>query len=151
MFTVEELHGKIDEYQQRKISLEAFDHWFEDNSIAAYADPELADIYAAVDGALAEYYFDHIGEDNFREELAKAVRPFVQSPREALAFEAPKFAGLKHNCEASIKPRSYGSSPALATFAVAALIAAAVVLDYPNEKAGSSGVPIVSAPPLPQV
>ena len=73
MFTIEELLKSADEYQRECMSLEAFERWFEDHTAIEFADEESDRIRAAVDAALAEYHFDHIGEKAFRLELANVL------------------------------------------------------------------------------
>jgi hypothetical protein len=77
MLTADELLRKAEDYRQMRISLEEFEDWFEDNSAEAYEDSDLKELWAAVDGALAEYHYDYIGEAAFREELEAAVHPFA--------------------------------------------------------------------------
>lgn len=77
MFTVDEMLKAVDEYQRERMSLEAFERWFEDNSAMEFADEQSDRIRAAVDAALAELHFDRIGEQIFRRELANSIRPFV--------------------------------------------------------------------------
>jgi hypothetical protein len=76
MFAIDELLMAVEDYQQERMSLEAFEQWFEENSAMEFAEAEVNRMRAAVDAALGEYHFDHIGEQAFRKELANAVRPF---------------------------------------------------------------------------
>jgi hypothetical protein len=80
MLTVEELAQHISAYKQGYVSFEEFENWFEDNSSGSYASSELRDPCAAVSAAISEYYFDQIGEDALREELANAIAPFLLGP-----------------------------------------------------------------------
>jgi hypothetical protein len=77
MITVDELLQKAHEYQRKRMSLEQFEDWFESASTDAYDVPELRELCVAVDGALAGYHYDYIGETSFRQELAAALRPFA--------------------------------------------------------------------------
>ena len=80
MLTLDELSQNVAAYQQQRMSLEDFENWFEDNSSGAYEVPGLREACTAVDAALSEYYYDHIGEDALKAELANAVRPFAERP-----------------------------------------------------------------------
>jgi hypothetical protein len=74
MLTVDELLHNVAAYQNRSMSFEEFENWFEDNSIDSSDANELR---AAIDAVFAEYHYDYIGEDAFRKELAAAIRPFA--------------------------------------------------------------------------
>lgn len=79
MLTVDELLHKSEAYQRNRMSLKEFEEWFEDNSIDTDGASEVNELRAAIDSALAEYHYDHIGEDIFRKELAAAILPFEES------------------------------------------------------------------------
>lgn len=85
MFTIDELSKKIADYRDGQISFRIFQDWFEDNSAGAYAVGNLRNAYAGIEAALAEYYYDGIGEDGLKQVLANAVRPFVKEPKIELA------------------------------------------------------------------
>jgi hypothetical protein len=91
MFTIEQVSQKFAEFQEERISLEEFENWFEDNSNGAYADPAVSRVFAAVESAFSQYYFDHIGENAMRVELAKAIHPF-ESPKPLRYSPSPAFA-----------------------------------------------------------
>jgi hypothetical protein len=76
MPTADEFVRKAQDYTGERASLQQFADWIEENA-AAYDDPSVRSVYAAIEGALACYYFDHIGQVALRQEMAKAIRPFV--------------------------------------------------------------------------
>ena len=79
MVTVNELLNRIDDYENQRISFREFEDWYEDNFYDVHEVPFLKDVAAAVEGAFAQYHYDLVGEDVFRQELANAVGPFVKS------------------------------------------------------------------------
>src|SRR6266568_3741424 len=87
MLSLDELSEKISAYGGGNISFELFENWFEDNSIGAYADSEIQAACAAVDAALAEYYFDGIDEATLRDGLKHAIASFALGPVYAPARE----------------------------------------------------------------
>jgi hypothetical protein len=80
MSSLDEMSQRIAAYRDGRISLSDFENWFEDNSSAAYAVPELKSVWAAVDAAFSQYHYDHIGEEAMKVELANAILPFVSIP-----------------------------------------------------------------------
>src|ERR1700689_5043417 len=80
MSSLDEMSQRIAAYRDGRISLSDFENWFEDNSSAAYAVPELKSVWAAVDAAFSQYPYDHIGEEAMKVELANAILPFVSIP-----------------------------------------------------------------------
>src|SRR5581483_11504161 len=88
MFTADELLQNASEYQSGSMAFDAFEQWFENNSVDAYTDPDIDELRAAVDGALAQYYYDGVGEDVFRKELVNAIRPFVLGEQSVLTLSA---------------------------------------------------------------
>lgn len=86
MLNHDQLARQIDAYKNNRLSLEAFENWFEDNSAGAYTIPDVSASCAAVSAAFSRYYFDHIGEAALKQELVKAVLPFA--PRAELASAA---------------------------------------------------------------
>jgi len=92
MLTVDELLRKVEAYRRNRLSLKDFEEWFEDNSTESDEAPELRELRIAVDGAFAQYHFDHVGEVAFREELATAVRPHVpivlQTPEDRIVLSS---------------------------------------------------------------
>lgn len=61
------------------MSLAEFAVWFEDESSAAYDNPDVREACSAVDAAFSAYYYDRIGEPAFRDALACIVaEPHVE-------------------------------------------------------------------------
>jgi hypothetical protein len=80
MLSVSELSRQISRYRDGEISIGDFEEWFEDATPAsAYENPALRPACVAVDSALAQYHFDHIGEDVLKMELATAVPRFYEA------------------------------------------------------------------------
>ena len=73
MLTLDELARYITRYSVGSASFEELEDWFEGNSAAAYADPDLSGAWADVDAVLSEYHFDGIGDDALRARLAAVV------------------------------------------------------------------------------
>lgn len=110
MFTFEELAARIGSYQTGSQSLADFQDWFEENCSGAYDDSELRAACIAVDAALSEYYYDHVGESVLRKELATAIRPFALPDRTSVSV---RYRFLPQDA-----PPKYVSAGALATAAV---------------------------------
>ena len=89
MFTVDDIVRHARQYQLGRMSLEEFENWFEDNSLDVYDSPELNAVRAAVDGALAAYHYDYIGEDALRLELANAIGSFAPGRNQSIV--SPNF------------------------------------------------------------
>jgi hypothetical protein len=83
MFTLEELHQHVEAYRAASISRQEFHDWFEGKSFDAYENAQLHDVCVAVDTALSEYFYDGIGEDALKQELAAISRPSAQTVPEA--------------------------------------------------------------------
>jgi hypothetical protein len=80
MLSVSELSRQISRYRDGEISIGDFEEWFEDATPAsAYDNPALRPSCVAVDSALSQYHFDHIGEDVLKMELATAVPRFYEA------------------------------------------------------------------------
>jgi hypothetical protein len=100
MFSMDKLLNVVEDYQQERMSLEAFEQWFEEISAVEFAEAGVNRMRAAVDAALGEYHFDHIGEQAFREELATAVRPFalwVERPAPYIFLVKGRSAQAEHS------------------------------------------------------
>ena len=80
MLTRDELVQHIAAYQSGQISFADFENWFEDSSCGAYSVQGVADLCAAVDLAISQYYFEHVGEDALKLELAAAIASFAHGP-----------------------------------------------------------------------
>ena len=101
MLSREELQENVSAYRDARMSLEEFENWFEDASSDVYGIPELRDLCAPVDAALAEYHFDRIGEDKLRDELGLAIFPFALGPVYGPAYEVVYNRPLKKSAIAS--------------------------------------------------
>jgi hypothetical protein len=81
MFSLDELLQQVEAYQYKRLSLKDLERWFEDNFDDVDASEDSRKLRLAIDAALAEYHFDHVGENIVREELAEAIRPFCYEVR----------------------------------------------------------------------
>ena len=63
----------VQQYLDNRITLRDFETWFEDNMQEDYGNPQDNTLRRAIDAALAEYHFDHIGQMALRQQLAAAL------------------------------------------------------------------------------
>jgi hypothetical protein len=67
----------VGDYCAARISLDAFEDRFRDDSRGAYLVPEFDDLCVSIESALSDYHFgEGMDELLLRQELAKAVHPF---------------------------------------------------------------------------
>jgi hypothetical protein len=82
MLSLAELSRAVDGYQNGDVRLGAFEDWFRDNSRGMFAESdEVIEACNAIESAFSRYYFEGIGEQDLRRDLAAAIRPFAQ-PRD---------------------------------------------------------------------
>ena len=145
MLTLEELSSKIASYRNGGLLFHDLENWFEDHSAQAYARPELREAFAAVEGAFAQYHFDHIGESAFREELAAAVRPFADSV--APDVVEPTSRSTAPARKILVPLRSHEMVPILA-LATAVAVMVVVQPDTVRKCASSSASPLTALVPV---
>jgi hypothetical protein len=106
MLTIDELIRNVHDYVSGRMSLEHFDQWFE--SIAdVYDNPALRQVYESIEGALSEYYFDHVGQGVLKSALANAIRPFERPSPNVVLVEKYRLIP-KRSVAASENLRGWG-------------------------------------------
>jgi len=80
------LENAVKDYRSGKLSLDAFEQWFRDNSRGMFGESgDVLEACLAIESAFSLLRFDDVSEDEFREELAEAIRPFASRAVENLA------------------------------------------------------------------
>jgi hypothetical protein len=114
MLTLNSLSLHIEEYRNGGISLDDFEDWFRDNSRGAYRVPEVSEACASVEAAFSRYYFQGVGEDALRMELANTIRPFasleVRPLEEPVILTASAALEISQLIDAALAAQSKGKA-----------------------------------------
>lgn len=77
MLSMQALENTVKDYRSGKLSLDAFEQWFRDNSRGMFgASSDVLEACLAIESAFSLLRFDDVSEAEFRKELAEAVGPF---------------------------------------------------------------------------
>jgi hypothetical protein len=89
MLSMQALENKVKDYGSRKLPLDAFEQWFRDNSRGMFGESDdVLEACLAIEAAFSLLRFDDVSEDEFRKEVAEAIRPF--EPQNMYAWRVVK-------------------------------------------------------------
>jgi hypothetical protein len=83
MLSMQVIENAVNNYHSKELSIDTFEQWFRDNSRGMFGESsDVLEACLSIESAFSHLRFDDISEEEFREELATAVRPFAaQKPR----------------------------------------------------------------------
>ena len=81
MFSARELHSRVQACIEGRISRDEFEDWFsvESWNVHKWGSADLVDAVFAIEAAFSSRHFDRVAENQFRAELANAIRPFGEA------------------------------------------------------------------------
>jgi hypothetical protein len=88
MPSLAQISQAIADYREGRLSIDAFDDWFHENSRGMFGENETVQAaLLAIDSAFSSIRFDEATEEEFQRELANAIRPFEEE--KPISFRFP--------------------------------------------------------------